>query len=214
MNYRNLLTCACSGLLLAAGQCLAEPHSITLPPETAQLKPSDHPGYQLALQKCSICHSADYINLQPPGMNLQQWTGEARKMQQAYGAPITDDDVRLIGEYLALTYGTAKPTDIKSAGKAKSAVTASPVESSTKTAAQALLGKHACLSCHAIDHQVVGPAYRQVAQRYRGQAKALETVMASIKQGGSGKWGTTPMPPFAELSAQELETLARFVLSQ
>lgn len=215
MTYRKFATLACGWLLLAAAQCQAAPHRITLPPETAKLKPSDHPGYQLALQKCSICHSADYINLQSPDMNLKQWTGEAHKMQQAYGAPITDEDVRLIGEYLAITYGTAKAADIKPKAAAKPAAAAQPNGSpSANSAAQALLDNNACLSCHAIDHKVVGPAYHDVAMRYRGKAKALQSVMASIQHGGSGKWGTTPMPPFAGLSQQELQTLAQFVLTQ
>lgn len=92
-------------LLSATIQTWAAPNSIELPEETARLKPSTHPGYQIAIQRCSICHSADYITLQPPGMSLKQWTAEAGKMQHAFGAPITDDEVKLIGEYLAETYG-------------------------------------------------------------------------------------------------------------
>lgn len=95
-------------LIFVACQVLGAPRIIELPEETARLKQSTHPGYQVALQKCSICHSADYINLQPPGMNLKQWTAEVGKMQHAFGAPISDDEVKLIGEYLAITYGSEK----------------------------------------------------------------------------------------------------------
>ncbi|MGH8375674.1 MAG: c-type cytochrome, partial [Pseudomonas sp.] len=97
-----LLCAAQVGLASMAG---AAPLSITLPPETAALKPSTLPGYPLAQQKCSICHSADYINFQPPGMSLAQWTAEAGKMQHVYGAPISDQEVNVIGAYLAVTYG-------------------------------------------------------------------------------------------------------------
>lgn len=87
----------------------AAPVSITLPQETAQLKPSTHPGYVVATQMCAICHSADYINQQPGKMTLTQWTAEVAKMQHAYGAPLSDDQVKQIGEYLAITYGSEKP---------------------------------------------------------------------------------------------------------
>ena len=101
----------CAAQICLAGVACAAPLSITLPPETAALKPSTLPGYPLAQQKCSTCHSADYINFQPPGMSLAQWTAEAGKMQHVYGAPISDQDVTIIGAYLAATYGSAKASD-------------------------------------------------------------------------------------------------------
>jgi hypothetical protein len=62
--------------------------TIKLPAETAVLKPSPLFGYRIAQEKCGICHSADYINLQPPRMTLTQWTAEMTKMRNAYGAPL------------------------------------------------------------------------------------------------------------------------------
>lgn len=84
-------------------------NDIELPAETAKLKPSKLPGYRIAMQKCSMCHSADYINLQPPRMTISQWTAEMAKMQHTYGAPISDDEIKLLGEYLGATYGNGKP---------------------------------------------------------------------------------------------------------
>lgn len=98
------------GLLPLAGGASQAPgtvHEISLPKETAVFRPSPLPGYQVALQKCGICHSADYINLQPPGMTLAQWTNEMAKMQHAYGAPIDDSDIKLLGIYLTSAYGDA-----------------------------------------------------------------------------------------------------------
>ncbi len=80
---------------------------IKLPPETAALAASSLPGYQVAMQKCAICHSVDYITLQPPNMTLKQWTAEMVKMQHAYGAPISDEEVNLVAVYLTSTYGDA-----------------------------------------------------------------------------------------------------------
>src|SRR6185369_12100513 len=78
----------------------AAPQTIKLPEEVAKLRPSDLPGAKVAARACVVCHSADYINYQPPGMSLTQWTGEVAKMQHTYGAPITDNEVKLIGAYL------------------------------------------------------------------------------------------------------------------
>jgi mono/diheme cytochrome c family protein len=86
---------------------LAEPVEIRLPPETAQLKPSQLPGFVVAAQKCALCHSADYISFQPPGMTKAQWTAEMVKMQHTYGAPIDETEIKLLGIYLAATYGDA-----------------------------------------------------------------------------------------------------------
>jgi hypothetical protein len=102
-----------TGLILLIGAALvsAQPLTIDLPAETIQLRSSNMPGYALATQKCLICHSADYIEYQPPGMQEKQWLAEVRKMQHAYGAPLTDDEIKQIVAYLVLTYaGNAKPT--------------------------------------------------------------------------------------------------------
>jgi mono/diheme cytochrome c family protein len=92
-----------AGIRLASGGA----HDIKLPKETAVLRPSTLPGYQIAKAKCGICHSADYINLQPPGMTLAQWTAEMVKMQRAYGAPIDEAEIKLLGTYLTSAYGDA-----------------------------------------------------------------------------------------------------------
>ena len=83
-----------------------------LPPETAALKTSALPGYEIAAKKCQLCHSADYINLQPPAMSLRQWSAELTKMRQAFGAAIDDRELRLIAIYLTTAYGD--PTTIGS----------------------------------------------------------------------------------------------------
>ena len=212
-----------TALLCAAQVCLATlagaaPLSITLPPETAAFKPSTMPGYALAQQKCSVCHSADYINFQPPGLSMAQWTAEAGKMQHVYGAPISDRDVSVIGAYLAVTYGSAKANDADVLAASNAPVAQLPpvagAGAGANVDAKALLQNNACLSCHAIDHKVVGPAYRDVAAKYAKDPQAMDRLMSSIQHGGSGKWGDVPMPPFAQLSPDDLKSLATFILQQ
>jgi len=70
-----------------------------------------------------------------------------------------------------------------------------------------------CMACHAVDKKIVGPAYKDVAKKYAGQPDAEATLAKSIKAGGSGKWGTIPMPAQAQLSDADAKALAAWVLA-
>lgn len=203
-------------LLASAGSTCAASQDIKLPAETVKLKPAKLPGYGIAMQKCAICHSADYVSYQPPGLSLTQWTGEMKKMQQAYGAPIDDAEIEQLGAYLAVAYGSAKlkdPEIVAIAQKAgKPAAASTPA--TTAVDVQGLLAKNACLSCHSVTQKVVGPAYHEVATRYKNDAQAQAKLEASIRAGSSGKWGSVPMPPFAGLKPEEVQALAAYVRQQ
>ena len=69
-----------------------------------------------------------------------------------------------------------------------------------------------CLACHAVDKKLVGPSYKDVAAKYKGDKKAAEALAATIKAGGSGKWGPVPMPP-NNVTDDEAKKLAQWVLS-
>ena len=70
-----------------------------------------------------------------------------------------------------------------------------------------------CMACHAIDKKVVGPAYKDVAAKYKGDKAAVATLAAKIKAGGKGVWGEVPMPP-NNVTPEEATKLATWVLSQ
>ncbi|MEZ5566315.1 MAG: cytochrome C552 [Gammaproteobacteria bacterium] len=202
-----------AGQTLAAGS--AEVRTINLPPDTSRLRSSTLPGYNLALQKCGICHSADYISFQAPGLTQAQWTAEVGKMQHTYGAPLSDDEVKSIGAYLAVAYGSAKATDASIiAASSAPAPAGNATKAGTEIDVQALLDNHACLGCHAVDEKIVGPAFQDVAKRYKGQANALASVATSIQEGGTGKWGPVAMPHSTNLTDAEASALAEFVLKQ
>ncbi len=76
-----------------------------------------------------------------------------------------------------------------------------------------LATKNACMACHAVDKKILGPAYLDVAKKYEGKKDALKTVMANIKAGGSGKWGSIAMPAQAALSDADTKTLATWILA-
>ncbi len=81
------------------------------------------------------------------------------------------------------------------------------------SADQSLAQKTGCMSCHQIEKKVVGPAYRDVAKKYKGDAKALEHLVGVIKKGGKGVWGTIPMPPHPQVSEENARKLATWILS-
>jgi len=78
--------------------------------------------------------------------------------------------------------------------------------------AEDLLKKHACTACHANDKKLVGPAYKDVAHKYRGDAKAAAMLADKVKKGGSGTWGPVPMPPNANVPDADIKTMVTYVL--
>ena len=70
-----------------------------------------------------------------------------------------------------------------------------------------------CMGCHSLDKKVLGPAFRDVAAKYKGQKDAEAKMVASITKGSTGIWGPMAMPPNA-LSAVEAKTLASWVMAQ
>jgi cytochrome c len=76
-----------------------------------------------------------------------------------------------------------------------------------------LLKKNACTACHANDKKMVGPAYKDVANKYRGQADAAAKLADKVKKGGSGVWGSVPMPPNAAVSDADLKTMIAYILA-
>lgn len=79
--------------------------------------------------------------------------------------------------------------------------------------AEAITQKAGCVACHAIDRQLVGPAFRAVAEKYQGDAGARAHLLEKIRAGGSGVWGVVPMPPQPGLSDEELATVTDWILA-
>jgi cytochrome c len=79
---------------------------------------------------------------------------------------------------------------------------------------QALATAKNCMACHAVDKKLVGPSYKEVANKYAGQKDASDKLAVKIIKGGSGVWGPVPMPANAQVSEAEAKKLASWVLSQ
>lgn len=70
-----------------------------------------------------------------------------------------------------------------------------------------------CFSCHAIDHDVVGPAWLKIAQTYAGQPAAVTVLTIKVLDGGVGHWGTVPMPAHPKLSRAEANEIVKWILT-
>ena len=93
-------------LFIVALTSAAQAAPFLLPPETAGFKSG--PGVEIAQGQCLICHSADYISIQPT-LPRAFWKAAVEKMQAKYGAPIPADQIPPLVDYLAKTYGAEKP---------------------------------------------------------------------------------------------------------
>lgn len=80
-------------------------------------------------------------------------------------------------------------------------------------ASMELATKSACTACHAVDKKLVGPSYKDVAKKYAGNAAAAAELEAKVKKGGSGKWGTVPMPPNPAVSDADIKKLVAWILA-
>jgi cytochrome c len=80
--------------------------------------------------------------------------------------------------------------------------------------ASALAQKSGCLACHSIDKKVLGPAYKEVAAKYKGDKSAEAKLVAKVKAGGSGVWGPMPMPPMgAQVKEADITKIVQWILS-
>lgn len=94
-------------LFVAITWCIGAAEPLQLPPETAKFKVA--PGYEVPSAVCVICHSPDYVATQPR-LPRSFWTAEVEKMRKTYGAPIQDNQVQPIIDYLVKNYGKENDT--------------------------------------------------------------------------------------------------------
>ena len=76
----------------------------------------------------------------------------------------------------------------------------------------ALVAKSNCLTCHKINEKLIGPAYKDVANKYAGNDTALTYLAHKVITGGKGVWGTVPMTPHPDISEADAEQMVKYVL--
>jgi sulfite dehydrogenase len=203
----HVFACGILAVPLALNAALVK---IELPPETAAFKPG--PGAELANGQCLICHSVEYVTTQP-AMPRAFWTTEARKMRDKYGAPLPEDQVEPLVSYLTKNYGVAT-NGAAGAALADVATPASPTWAPSGATGEAIATRYGCLGCHGAGVKIVGPAYKDIAAKYKQDPQAPAKISEQIHKGGSGKWGSIIMPPFPTVTDAETTALTGWILSR
>ena len=80
-------------------------------------------------------------------------------------------------------------------------------------ASEELAKKHACFACHTVDKKMVGPAYKDVAAKYRADKDAPKKLAEKVKNGSQGVWGNVPMPPNTNVPDADVNALVKWILS-
>ncbi|HUQ65083.1 MAG TPA: c-type cytochrome [Flavitalea sp.] len=96
--------------------------------------------------------------------------------------------------------------------------TAAPAAASTDAGADdekalTLIGSSDCMTCHAIDRKVIGPAYKDVAKKYEDTPAIVDSLVSKIKHGGSGNWGNLVMTPHPDLPEADAKVMVKYILS-
>ncbi|HET9746276.1 MAG TPA: c-type cytochrome [Chitinophagaceae bacterium] len=118
-----------------------------------------------------------------------------------------------LGVLAACGGGGEKKDDSKTADPKKSETTENDISNNPDyQKGIAIVAKSDCATCHMIDEKNIGPAWRDVANKYAGQDTAVRYLAKKIIDGGSGVWGTVPMAAHPTFTQEEAETVARYVL--
>ena len=202
-----------AGGVLPAANALSAPRPSTLNPDA---------GASLFGQmNCDGCHGGGAVGWVGPSLVDGRWRyggaddeiftsifyGRPKGMP-AYGGVIGTDGVWMLVAYIkAQAVPAVVPTTSwLPGGNAAAAPPAAAV------APDQLPAKYGCTGCHAADHKVVGPSFKDVAAKYAG--KDVEAALIEkIKKGGSGVWGETPMPPNPQVPEPDLHAIVKWILT-
>jgi len=123
----------------------------------------------------------------------------------------------VIKEKIAAVVKEKAPQPAVAEKPAPAPATAAPVAKVEPAVSEAdalqLVKKNNCFACHAVDKKVVGPSFKDVAAKYRGDAEAEARLMNKIAKGGGGVWGAMAMPANPKISEADRRVLAKYVLS-
>ena len=94
---------------------------------------------------------------------------------------------------------------------ANTAATPATMAATPALAGKDLAAKSGCLACHAVDKKLIGPAYQDIARKYKASDEAM--LVAKVKGGSKGVWGPIPMPPNAAVKDEDIKTLVDWILA-
>ncbi|MDJ0805398.1 MAG: c-type cytochrome [Gammaproteobacteria bacterium] len=108
---------------------------------------------------------------------------------------------------------TAAVTEAAAEVEAAATDAVAEVAAAATADAESLATSSGCMGCHQLEAKVVGPAYKEVAAKYKDDAGALDMLVEKVKAGGVGTWGQIPMPPNAHISEENIRTIVEWVLT-
>jgi cytochrome c len=97
---------------------------------------------------------------------------------------------------------------------AASAVTLGLLLAGAAQADEKLAQANGCMTCHQLDKKVLGPSYKEVAAKYRGDKTAEARMVKKVKDGGKGAWGEMAMPPNAHVKDDDIAAIVKWILAQ
>lgn len=115
---------------------------------------------------------------------------------------------------LALAAGVALALPLLADVTATTATAAKSHSIKADPATEAKMKKTDCFTCHSVAKKVIGPAYKDVAKKYKGDPSAEGKLVLKVKNGGSGVWGAIPMAAHPNISDADLHAMVRWVLAQ
>ena len=138
--------------------------------------------------------------------------GDLSAQNRSFGA-VRGVDTTQPASRLALAGKAAAPAGATAATVATTA-TAAPAAVAPKAPAggHALAKQNACMACHGVGNKIVGPALRDIAARYKGDAAAAQRLAAKVKTGSAGAWGPVPMPAQAHLKDEDIAAMVGWIL--
>jgi cytochrome c len=181
---------------------------------------------------CDGCHGGGASGFAAPSLADGRWRyGDSEeeifqsiyygrpKGMPAFGGVLGADGIWILVTYLkSLPVPDNKTQSWETQALAPSivpvaAIAAEPAAAPAVAGAEGLLKKYVCIACHQADAKTVGPAYKEVAAKYRGSEDAEEMLFDKVKNGGVGVWGQVPMPPNATVPDAELHAMITWILA-
>jgi len=107
--------------------------------------------------------------------------------------------------------GSSTTTTDTTTSTTKTSTSTTPM--ATDTAGKALMANSDCMTCHKIDQKVVGPALKDIAQKYTASPAVIDTLANKVIKGGSGNWGSIAMSPHPAVSIDDARSMVKYILS-
>ena len=216
-----------AGGVLPAANALNAPRPTTLNPDAG--------APLFSSMNCDGCHGGGAVGWVGPSLVDGRWRyggadeeiftsifyGRPKGMP-AYGGVIGTDGVWMLVAYLkAQAVPAVVPTTSwLPGGNASPNPTPAPVAAAPAAAPEAevavspeqMPAKYGCIACHAVDHKVVGPAFKDVAAKYRGKNVAAALV-EKVRKGGAGVWSQIPMAPNPQVPEKDLQEVVEWILA-